>query len=218
MPGPALIRVRELQRVFGTLAESNFEAMIARLSVLYEDLRIELFGIAEDSLGQLDQLGEKYRRVYFLRKSIGSLSEFADAVHQLENCPEFRLVSSHFTEEVARYWIRASTFFRRNGAYLTSVRNDTGGHFGLRAARYAVSNVRADAVNGIEMSEPFTERSRVLLYFAGELVSTAMLRQAVGVDTEHRIRRLIRIARVGYRHAARCVHCVVFSYLWERFA
>ncbi len=210
----ALVRVRELRKVFGSLSASNFEAIVARLAPLYEDVRIEVYGIAEDTIARLDQMDVRYRRSYFLRKSIGTLSEFAEAISQLEKCPEFALIASELsdTPEIERYWRRASAFFRRNERRLKLLRNDTAGHFGLEAARYAVQNLHKEAVNGIELRDRL-----VLLEFAGELVATAMLRQASGLNRDHKVRRLVKLAQVGYQHATRCVHCVVFCYLWQKF-
>ncbi len=217
MSKAALIRVRELREVFGHVSVSNFEAIVARLAVLYEDLRIELYGIAEDSIPALEQLDVRYRRIYFLRKSIGTLWEFAEAIEHLQRCPEFRIVSAEFTPEILRYRVRAAGFFKRNARRLKLIRNDTGGHFGLEAARYAALNFAPDAVMGIELAEPFTKRGRVLLNFSGEVVATAMLRNTVGVNREHKITRLIRLARTGYRQATRCVHCDSYCYLWGKF-
>jgi hypothetical protein len=216
MPKSAFIRVRELRQVFEPLSDSNFEAIIARLAPLYEDLRIELSGIAEDSIAALDVFDVRYRRIYFLRKSLSTLSEFAEAIRQLESCPEFGLVASKFTPEINTYWVRASAFFNRNEHPLKLVRNDIGGHFGLEAARFASQHLHPDAVDGIEMSEPFTKQGRVLLRFSGEVVATAMLRHVWGLNREHQIRRLLKVARIGYRHATRCVHCIVFCYLWDK--
>lgn len=217
MPNSALVRMRELREVFGHVSESNFEAIVARLAVLYEDLRIELFGIAEDSIPALEQLDVRYRRIYFLRKSIGTLWEFAEAIGHLQRCPEFGVVSAEFTPEILAYWERAAGFFKRNKHRLKLIRNDTGGHFGLEAARYAALNFEPDAVMGIELTEPFTKRGRVFLNFSGEVVATAMLRHTIGVNREHQTTRLIKLARIGYRQATRCVHCVAYCYLWEKF-
>ena len=217
MSASALVRLRQLRDVFGKTPESNFWPILARLSALYEDLRIELFGIGEESLSLLDQLDVKYRRMYFLRKSLGTLSEFAQAIQHLENSPEFSLVTSQFTPEIARRWERAAAFFKRNEHALKLVRNDIGGHFGMEAARFASQHLHIDAVNGIEMTEPFSGRGRVFLRFSGEVVATAMLRHAWGKNRDHQIKRLVRLARIGYQHATRCVHCIVFCYLWGQF-
>jgi hypothetical protein len=212
----AVVRVRELSRVFQPLSASNFEAIIARLGPLYEDMRIELYGIATESLAELDQLDARYRRMYFLRKSIGTLREFAEAIGQLERCPEFGLISSEFTPELWNYWRKASRYFKQAEPTLRLVRNDVAGHFGLEAARYATQNFDPDAVEGIEMTEPRTDHGRFLLQFAGPMVATAMVRHARGLDRAKYITHLIKNVRVGYQHATRCVHSVVVCYLWNK--
>lgn len=217
MPKSALIRVRELREVFGHVSASNFEAIVARLAVLYEDMRIELFGISEKSISSLDTLGVNYRRIYFLRKSISTLLEFVDAIGQLQRCPEFGTVSAEFTPEVRKNWEKSAAFFNRNEDRLRLVRNDTGGHFGLDAARYASQNLPSGSVDRIERVEPFSKSGRVLLHFSGELVATAMLRHVWGLDRDHKSRHLVRLALVGYRHATRCVLYVVICYLWDKF-
>jgi hypothetical protein len=219
MSKAALVRVRELNRVFEPLSESNFEAIIARLAPLYEDLRIELHGIAKNSIASLDQLDVRYRRIYFLRRSLATLCEFAESLRHLESCPEFGLIASQLAKEkeIDRRWRRASAFFKRQETTLKLVRNDIGGHFGLEAARYASKSLLSDAVDGIEITEPATDHSLVFLRFSGELVATAMLRHAWGLNREHKIRRLITIAHAGYRHATRSVHGIAVCYLWDRF-
>jgi hypothetical protein len=211
------IRVRELSSVFGATSPSNFNAKMARLAVLYEDLRIELHGIAEDSIPAMDKFDVRYRRIYFLRKSIGTLSEFAEAVRHLQQCPEFRFTSSSSSlpladTERAKLWHKAARFFERNEERLKAIRNDIGGHFGLEAARYASVNFGPTAVMGLEIEE-----RNMSLNFAGEIVATAMLRHATGLNQEHKTTRLSRLARIGYRRATTCVHCVVAYHLWDRF-
>lgn len=44
---------------------SEMHALIARLAVLYEDLRIETFGIVAESLPDLDYTDKKYRQKLF---------------------------------------------------------------------------------------------------------------------------------------------------------
>jgi len=205
------IRVKELTRVFGRISESNFEAKVARLGPLYEDLRIEIVGIAEETIEPMDRFDARYRRNYFLRRSIATLLEFAEAIRHVDECPEFDAVKRGFPPEIARYWNRALAFFKRADDTLKSFRNDFGGHFGLEAARWAALHLDPDAVERIEIGKYF------YLHFTGEFVATAMLRHGWGVNRDHKIRRLVRLAMLGYRHATRSVHCVVTCYLWDKF-
>jgi hypothetical protein len=65
---------------------------LARLSVLYEDLRIETFAITsdEEEIKRLDGLSARYRINYFLRRSIATLLEFEGALHKLSRTSEYK--------------------------------------------------------------------------------------------------------------------------------
>src|ERR1019366_10002526 len=69
--------------------QPNLNAKLARLCVLYEDLRVELHGIVEPSIPALDVLDDKYRRFYFVRRSIGTIREFSDALRLINADPHF---------------------------------------------------------------------------------------------------------------------------------
>lgn|SRR5580704_1368380 len=47
MPKSVLIKVRELRRGVQSQPERNFDATVAGLGALYEDVRIELYGVTE---------------------------------------------------------------------------------------------------------------------------------------------------------------------------
>src|SRR6185295_17600985 len=64
-------------------SDTQISARIARVCVLYEDLRIEVLAMAEKRISRLDQNGDRFRRLYFLRRSIASLFEFAEALRLL---------------------------------------------------------------------------------------------------------------------------------------
>jgi hypothetical protein len=77
------IRTKLLRRVFNAdKSHCQFDANLARVCVLFEDLRIEISGAAERSLPALDfldpqknnwlqpELTGKYRQFYFIRRSL----------------------------------------------------------------------------------------------------------------------------------------------------
>ena len=205
--------MRELTEVFPSGQSEMVHAHIVRLAVLYEDLRIELYGIAEDSMPRLDGTDERYRKNYFLRRSIATLLEFAETVRLLNECDEFLPTKERFDNSMRPYWDKAVRFFRRHEHFFRNVRNDIGGHFGSVAATFAVRNLSPEAVGKLEIRSDKTVR----LHFVGELVATATLRHLFGSSNDHKFQRLIRKAVLGFRHATRCTHCVTNTYLWERF-
>jgi hypothetical protein len=205
------IRVKEVSHAFpsdGTM----LSCQTARLAVLYEDLRIEVHGTSADSIPVLDVTSASYRSVYFLRRSIASLVEVAEAVRLLDREPEFGVIKKSLDPIARRLWDRAVRFFGKRERFLEAVRNDIGGHFGQQAAEWAVKNVDTSAMGKIEVSE-----KTIHLDFAGEIASAAMFRHLSGSTADVKLMNLLRIVRVGFRHTAHAAHCLAFTYLWNRF-
>jgi hypothetical protein len=79
-----------LRRVFSTSENKQLHERLARLIVLYEDLRLETSGMTnKEELPKLDDSGFAARQSYFLRRTFGTLSEFAEAIRLTETCREF---------------------------------------------------------------------------------------------------------------------------------
>ena len=181
-----------LNRVFRHDEKQPVDAFIARAAVLYEDLRIEREGIFAESIQALDVLYPSdeetvdphkvglYRRNYFLRRSICTLYEFCETITKLDGFAGFERVRREMLTRGADArcrprWDEAVAFFRRNEARIKEVRHDVGGHFGEKAARWAVQHLQNDAVGHIERAN--TPKGKDLrLYFAGEIVATAIYR------------------------------------------
>jgi hypothetical protein len=110
------IRTALMRKVFSDHeSRHQFDANLARVCVLFEDLRIEIRGITERSLPALDILdpeGEswlnpgstgRYRTFYFLRRSILTLNEFADAIGRIvRDMDKYPTLRPNFTSSRAR--------------------------------------------------------------------------------------------------------------------
>ncbi|MGB0002453.1 MAG: hypothetical protein WBQ04_20210 [Candidatus Acidiferrales bacterium] len=209
-----LIRMAALSKVFFTSGYlKDAHARMARLCVLYEDLRIEVKATAERSIPFLDVTCVQYRENYFLRRSIATLVEFAEAIRLLDECVEFQPIKKTFPTELKDRWKGGVRFFREREQFFEKVRNDVGGHFGLPAALFAIEHREGEAVEAIESSAETTIR----LPFATDLVATALTRHLDGSSAEEKFSGLFKDIETGFRHATDCTHCVVFGYLWERF-
>ncbi len=192
-------------------------ASIARIAVLYEDLRIELLG-AEKSLPELEAIGENYRRNYFVRRSIATLLEFSGALTILDDCPEWAAVKTKLPEESTDSWMTAMAYFKEHHEYLKQLRNDFGGHFGLAAAKWATENLSKDAVGSIEIyRKPLEHKAGPRMHFASEFVSTAMCRHKQDKSYVDHFRHMYRVAVDGYSHSTNCVHVIMVAYLYDRF-
>jgi hypothetical protein len=218
-------RSANLRKVFKADEERQLNAKLARLCVLYEDLRVEVCGIAELSIPALDVLNlepdnrftperiGRYRRYYFVRRSIGTIREFAEALRLINDDPDLRLNATRHVEGAKATWDSAITFFERNETLLRAIRNDIGGHFGHEAALNALDKLRPDAFSTIELVDGRDLR----LHFAGEIAASALLPHLQNDDIKEYQALLRECIKPAYKHAARCVQILVLEYLWPSF-
>jgi hypothetical protein len=196
-------RNASLREVFSADQNRQLNAKLARLCVLYEDLRVEMCGIAEPSIPALDILDlekdnkctpqriGRYRRYYFVRRSIGTIREFAEALRSINGDPDLQL----------------------NESLLKAIRNDIGGHFGHQAALNALDRLSPDAYSAIELVDGRDLR----LHFAGEIAASALLPHLPNDDIKEYAALLRDCIKPAYKHATRCVQILVLKYLWGRF-
>ena len=209
-------RFLELQSLFESHSSLDLRAGIARIIVLYEDLRIEIEGIAAKSLGPLDTTSESYRMQYFLRRSIASLVEFAESIRMLHSCPDFHLVRSCFDNKAVTHWDTAVEYFKTAEGFLKQVRNDIGGHFGHSASRYPIANLVSGALGKFEVVEMASGAADIRLHFAGELAATAMFRHLRGNSQKEKMDGLVNIVDTSYGHAAKCAADIAHCYFWKK--
>jgi hypothetical protein len=112
---------------------------------LFEDLRIEEYASRLDPLGSLDVIGKGCRKIYFLRRSIATLVEFASAIEMLDQRPEFRRLKAGFSQRCASDWKEGLDYFSHSKEYLSKIRADFGGYFDHGSARYAVAEMHSES-------------------------------------------------------------------------
>ena len=114
-------------------------------------------------------------------------------------------------------WVAAVEYFGREQRFLKDIRNDVGGHFGLTVARHTVANISNSATGRVEI-ETTVKGHTPLLYFAGELASTAILRHLPGADADEKFGRFLREhVLVASEHATNAANVVTAEYLFPRF-
>jgi hypothetical protein len=205
-----------LRSVFPDNSNRLLHAHIATICVLYEDLRIELFAVTRKSIRSLDQI-EKYRPIYFLRRSIATLNEFAVAVRLLDNYEAFKLVKGAFDDRGKAQWEKAVKFFQMNETLIRDVRNDLGGHFGLEAAKYAVANLRSNVCGKLEFSFKPPHKVTPKLHFVGEIAATALGKRLSGPDSKAKMGLFIQeILLPGFENAIEIIDPIL-SFLLPRF-
>jgi hypothetical protein len=219
------IRSANLRKVFSPEKERQLNAALARLCVLYEDLRVEICGIEEYSIPVLDILDlaqdnkfaperiGRYRRYYFVRRSIGTIREFAEALRMINGDADLRIDAMTRRDGAREMWDAAVAFFDDNEERLGKIRNDIGGHVGHAAALNAIDSFGRDSFSTIEL----VDGDEFRLQFAGEIAASAILPHLDNDDIQAYETLLRECIMPAYRHAARCVQLLVIEYLWPRF-
>jgi hypothetical protein len=123
-----------LRRVFTTDTDGElFHCLVSRLCVLYEDSKIEVHAAAAENIDALDVLQPKnenvitpdnvgfYRRLYFLRRLIGTLVEFADCISKLHREAAFKRILMVMEKDLKELWEAAVDYFKTEEALLTKV-------------------------------------------------------------------------------------------------
>ena len=224
------IRTVELRKVFSDGENLDFDAKLARICVLFEDLRIEMCGFAERSLPALDILDPEkenwisprqtgwYRQFYFMRRSLATLLEFEEATRlirqEIESDAGKHLTFDGLADDARAKWEAGIQFFDTNEPRLRRIRNDIGGHFGHPAARNAIANLQSGSFGHIALLDGGQE---VRLQFAGEIAAAALLKHLPNGDVNEFEAFLREWLSEWYRHAIDCVYILVREYLWERF-
>lgn len=212
------IYVKELSRVFAS-SPPELGAIVARLSVLFEDLRIEEAASRIPKLGDLDAIGESYRKIYFVRRGIATLVEFSSALEMLDQRPEFADVRKRFDEAGLDRWRAAVKFFAANKSYLSRIRADFGGHFDHGSARHAVAEMHPDTRGVLEIVKRYSEcTAGVRLKYAMELVATAMTRRrSAGQKSEAHFDEMFSIVRSGFEHAVEAMYTLAAFWILPKF-
>jgi hypothetical protein len=202
--------------------DSEFERSIARLSVLYEDLYLEVVGAGMEKgiAPQLEPFGPAYRSCYFLRRAVATALEVKDVIDQILVTREFRRieVEAKSSQDVhyKRDWVPAVEFFKENRKLLKTVRDDVGGHFGDGAAKKALTLVADDYCASIEIQSDVDGRVRLLLPFATELAASALLANVPGATVECQLQSLVLLLGKAVECTVDVVHFLGEAVLWKR--
>jgi hypothetical protein len=155
------------------------QVQFARTTVLYGDLILEFTAANEESIPLLDGTGRDARRFYFVRRTLGTLSDLRGAIAVLEKNKTFLQRTSRWPEAAQKGWNAAAAFFDENHDFLKSWRNDVRGHFLDKVAEFAIDNVEAETVGSIELYRR-GNGADVRMKFAYDLVAVALVKNYDG--------------------------------------
>ncbi len=125
----SIARCGNLRAIFEA-GESELLNGIARLAILYEDLRLEMNELrsAYDCVIQQQKEDVDGRVLYFLRRAIATLQEFGSCLNVIRMKKEFKLASAGMTSMDAQLIEGADKFIQQNWTRIKDLRNDLAGH------------------------------------------------------------------------------------------
>jgi hypothetical protein len=214
------IKVGHPARVFryDTEDEKQMRVQFARLCVLYDDLMLEFAAANEDAIPLLDKSGRENRRFYFVRRTLGTLSELRGALVVLGRNKTFLAHKAAWPAGAQEGWDKAAAFFVENHGFLKDWRNDVGGHFHDTAAAFAIDNIEANAVGSIELYRS-GKGANVRMKFAYELVAVAMVKQRDGEQQtyEEFLKDAFTFLVDAVGHSVNAVHILTLTELFDNF-
>lgn len=199
------------------VAEQEMLIQLARVAVLYEDLRLEFEGADAESLEELDDTSVETRRFYFVRRTLASLTEVEGAIQKLGSNSKFKeLRQKKMSKEERKAWDSAAKFFSMHHSFLKGWRNDLGGHFLDEAAKYAVENIHPETAGCIEICTR-GNGALVRMPFAYELVAVALTKGRGSKTEKDFIEEAFDFLKDAVGNAVSAMQIVVSIYLFDRF-
>jgi hypothetical protein len=213
-------RIGDLSRVFRG-GSSDLMNGIARLSVLYEDLRLEMseFKILHGRVIIDGEPGMEYRVMYFLRRALATLIEFRGGLTTITKTPEFKAAKAGLSELDARSINDADRYLQKNWPLIKELRNEFAGHIQMSGVEFAMSKFSNETgrvtwhqglddgwVMGLECD------------FAGKILAGAISSKLQGgTNVQAELRKALEVIIPGYTHAQAAMCALVHAFLWDRF-
>lgn len=214
-----ITRVAELRMVFKG-GRSELLNGIARLAILYEDLRLEMkeFQGLHRKVIQLGEPDTDNRVTYFLRRGLETLVEFGSGLSVIRKADEFKKAASGLMALDARCIADADKFIQQNWTRIKELRNEFAGHIKASAVTFAVEHL-TDEVGRVTWN-PASDAWSVGIEcdFAGVLLAGVISSKLQpGGDVLTELRKAFEILSQGFNHAQGAMVALVHAFLWDRF-
>jgi hypothetical protein len=167
----------------------RFAASMARLSILREDLLLEMHGILHRRIKSLDEHSVLWRQMFFWRSMIKTIWEMRKTLEMLNTIPEFKKILKKQPKAWQERFAGMVKLLTKHQAMVESIRNSLGGHVLSRTVEEALDRMSFDKFGYIEIGR--VER-RTHYRFANDLVLEMLL---TGVDEDKRLEAIEKCLR-----------------------
>ena len=158
----------------------RFATCVMRLCILREDLFIEMAGVQATQIKKLDGHSVLWRRMYFWRSLVKTVSEFRSTIETLRMLPEFREVLKRQPPSWKKKYELMVKKLSKAQTLLKKTRNSLGGHILQQTVEEALDEMSLDLFSYIEVGRI---EKKTHYRFTNEFILEMML---TGVPTDQR--------------------------------
>jgi hypothetical protein len=176
----------------------KFAAHVARLCILREDFRLEMAGISAEQIATFDGNHPVWRKLYFWRNLIRTLSEIRNTLRTIEAIDEFKQIFNSQPSKWRREFKLAVKKLEEDKDLIDQARNSVGGHVQQHTVDQALNNLPADLVGDLEVGET---SGKMHYKFVGEL----LVKMVAWLKRQNRSRW--RICWRNYKRLRRTYQC-----------
>jgi hypothetical protein len=201
-----------LTRLFAP--NDEYSATIARLCILWEDFITEASGGAAGKIQEMDGHSPQWRRLYFLRRSVGTVHEIRKALHTLQINNEFKETLSKQPEADQISFEDSYRKLIQHEAAIKTLRNNiAGGHVLQGAVMEGLSKANPELHGMLQSGEYYKD---IRFKFAHGLVLATMFPGHASKDAEEEVERFITLMDEATSSALKLIQYTFSFYMKQR--
>jgi hypothetical protein len=150
-----------------------------------------VFGPEDGRAPHIDDGGEEYRRLYFFRASLHTLTEVHNAISGLRNNREFRKTYRRFDTQFYTQLVDYLSKLDRNLNELRRIRNALGGHVSREGVKRALETMDFGETGKLDIGQKVKDTH---YGFAGTICATILLQD---IPKKKREEYLLKISRLN---------------------
>jgi len=212
-------RVGNVGRIFDA-GRSELLNEIARLSIFYEDLRLEMLALRELHAKATELNTDlAYQVMYYMRRGLATLEEFRSGLACVRRLAEFKSAERRWMTKLdATLVVDADRHFQKHAREIKALRNEFAGHIGINSVRVGLENF-ADLPGGISWTTGVDGWTMGLeCEFAGAVLASVISANLQnGSNVRDELRRANEIMMTGFHHAQASMCALAHAFLWDHF-
>ncbi len=193
----------------------EYAATMARLCILWEDFFTEASGGAAKTIQQMDGNSAQWRKLYFLRRSIGTLHEIRMAVQNMRTLPEFKSALTSQPHNDRKTFGDSYMKLVAHEELIKDLRNSiAGGHVEQKAVRKGLKVMNQEIHGMIQIGTHYGE---IKFKFAHQLALETMFPCHGETMAETEVEKFLTLIEEAMTHALKMVEFAFSIYVRSRW-